>query len=152
VSNSNPLLDTWEYEVEFLDGSIDVLTSNTIAEALYSQGDQEGNSYAVLSGFVDHHRRDNTAVNLDNSRIPGTNKLRRTTKGWQLLMEWKDGTSDWLPLLDLKESYLVMVAEYAVNNRIALDSYESWPYVLIIFLNIFKCMEYYEGIRNNSEL
>ena len=88
VANSNPLLDTREYEVEFLDGSIDVLSSNTIAEALYSQVDQEGNSFALLAGFVDH-RKDKTAVNLDDSRVPGTNKLRRTTKGWQLLTEWK---------------------------------------------------------------
>jgi hypothetical protein len=47
VSNANPLLDTREYEVEFPDGAIDVLTANTIAESLYSQVDQEGNSYSV---------------------------------------------------------------------------------------------------------
>jgi hypothetical protein len=33
----NPLLDTREYEVEFPDGSIDVLTANAITESLYSQ-------------------------------------------------------------------------------------------------------------------
>ena len=52
VSNYNPLLNTREYEVEFLDGSIDVLSSYTIAEAKYSQVDQDGNSFAILSGFV----------------------------------------------------------------------------------------------------
>jgi hypothetical protein len=25
------------------------------------------------------------------------------TKGWKLLIEWKDGMMDWLPLKDLKE-------------------------------------------------
>jgi hypothetical protein len=131
ISNPNPLLDTREYEVEFPDGSIDVLSTNTIAENLYSQVDQEGNSYAVLAGIVDH-RKDNSAVHSDDARVPGTNKLRRTTKGWQLLTEWKDGTSDWLPLADLKESYPVQVAEYAVNNKIATEPAFAWwvPHVL----------------------
>jgi hypothetical protein len=34
-SHPNPLLDMREYEVEFLDGSIDVLTANVIAEVMY---------------------------------------------------------------------------------------------------------------------
>jgi hypothetical protein len=50
----NPLLDTRENEVKFPDGSIDVLTANAIAESLYSQGDEEGRSYLILSGIVDH--------------------------------------------------------------------------------------------------
>ncbi|MCK7497545.1 MAG: hypothetical protein MZW92_47270 [Comamonadaceae bacterium] len=37
-SNTNPLLDTREYEVEFPDGSIDVLTANTIAESFVFTG------------------------------------------------------------------------------------------------------------------
>jgi hypothetical protein len=42
-----------------------------------------------------------------------------TTKGWKLLVEWKDGSTDLLPLKDLKESYPVQVAEYAVANKMA---------------------------------
>ncbi len=130
-SNTNPLLDTREYEVEFPDGSVDVLTANTIAEALYSQVDEEGKTYAVLSGIVDH-RKDGSAVALDDSFMPGTRNRIRTTKGWQLLVEWKDGTSDWLPLADLKESYPIDVAEYAVNNKIASEPAFAWwvPHVL----------------------
>jgi hypothetical protein len=41
-SNTNPILDTREYEVEFPDGSVDVLTANTITESMYSQVDAEG--------------------------------------------------------------------------------------------------------------
>ena len=44
---------------------------------------------------------------------------RRTTKGWQLLLQWKDGSTSWTPLKDLKESNPVEVAEYAVANKIA---------------------------------
>jgi hypothetical protein len=38
-SNMKPILDTREYEVEFPDGSIDVLIANSIVECLYSQVD-----------------------------------------------------------------------------------------------------------------
>ena len=80
-SNTNPLLDTREYEVEFPDGSIGVLTVNAIAESLYSQVDDEGRSYSILSEFVDH-RSDGNAISSDDAKIPGTDRLRRTTKGW----------------------------------------------------------------------
>jgi hypothetical protein len=55
-----------------------------------------------------------------------------TTKGWKLLVEWKDGSTDWLPLKDLKESYPVQVMEYAVTNKIAEQLVFAWwvPYVL----------------------
>jgi hypothetical protein len=44
--------------------------------------------------------------------------MRRTTKGWQLLLQWKDGSNTWIPLKDLKESNPVDVAEYAVANKL----------------------------------
>jgi hypothetical protein len=55
-----------------------------------------------------------------------------TTKGWRLFVEWKDGTIDWLPLKDLKESYPVQVAEYAVANKITEQPAFAWwvPHIL----------------------
>jgi hypothetical protein len=108
LSNTNPLLDSREYDVEFPDGSVDVLTANTIAESLYSQVDQEGRSYAVLAEIVDH-RKVGTAVAMDDAMIPGTQLRRRTTRGWQLLVEWKDGSSDWLPLVDVKATFTLLL-------------------------------------------
>jgi hypothetical protein len=49
-----------------------------------------------------------------------------TTKGWKLLVEWKDGMMDWLPLKDLKESCLVQVAEYTVANKITEQPAFAW--------------------------
>jgi hypothetical protein len=44
----------------------------------------------------------------------GSNKkARKTTKGWNLCVEWKDGTTSCERLSDLKESNSVEVAEYA---------------------------------------
>ena len=48
------------------------------------------------------------------------------------MVEWKDRSSDWIPLADLKNSYPVQVAEYAVNNKIASEPAFAWwvPHVL----------------------
>jgi hypothetical protein len=42
IQNSNPLLDTREYEVEFPDGTTQSYAANVIAKNLYSQVDEEG--------------------------------------------------------------------------------------------------------------
>ena len=54
IRNSNPMLDTREYEVKFPDGSVDVLSANIVAESIYSQVDSEGNYQALLSEIMDH--------------------------------------------------------------------------------------------------
>jgi hypothetical protein len=120
-SNMNQLLGTREYEVAFPYGSIiDLLTANAFAESLYSQVDEEGRSYLILPEIIDYCK-DGNAISGDDAKIPGTNSLQPTTKGWQLLVEWKDRSFDWIPLADLKNSYPVQVTEYAANNKIALE-------------------------------
>ena len=107
---------------------MDVFTANIIAENLYSQVDAEGNSYSILEEIIDH-KSDGTAVSKDD-RHETTNQgiwcLRRTTKGWKLLVSWKDGTSSWVPLADMKEAYPVQVAEYAVANKIVEEPAFAW--------------------------
>ena len=44
---------------------------------------------------------------------------RKTTAGWNLLIGMKDGSEQWYPLKDMKESYPVQVAEYAVAKGIS---------------------------------
>jgi hypothetical protein len=60
-SHANPLLDTRQYEVEFADGATDVFTANLSAENLYSQVDEEGYSYFIISKITDH-KPDGSAV------------------------------------------------------------------------------------------
>eukprot|EP00978_Attheya_sp_CCMP212_P024525 scaffold77191_cov32-Attheya_sp.AAC.1 len=52
--------------------------------------------------------------------------MRRTTKGLKLLVKWKDGSSDWLLLADLKESDPVQTAEYAVANKLEKEPAFAW--------------------------
>ena len=126
--NANPLLDTREYEVTYPDGSTEAMMANTIAENLYAQVDKEGRSYAVLGTILDH-RTNGHAVTKDDGYITdkrGRRHQKRTTRGWDLQVEWRDGSTSWLPLKDLKESNPVEVAEYAVNNKIAEEPAFMW--------------------------
>jgi hypothetical protein len=52
-----------------------------------------------------------------------TNK--RTTRGWELLVKWKDGSTEWIPLKDLKDNP-IQLAEYAVANQNADEPAFSW--------------------------
>jgi len=49
-----------------------------------------------------------------------------TTTGWKLQVLRKDGSTDWVPLKELKASNPVEVAEYAVGNQIADEPAFKW--------------------------
>ena len=51
---------------------------------------------------------------------------KRTTRVWELLVEWKNGSTSWMKLKDLKESSLIEVAEYAVTNQIVEEPAFKW--------------------------
>jgi hypothetical protein len=58
------------------------------------------------------------------------NRVKRkhqTTQGWQLLCQWKDGSTNWVASLkDMKNSYHVQVAEYAKVNWIDDEPAFAW--------------------------
>ena len=61
-----------------------------------------------------------------------TKRQRETTKGWELLVRWKDGTTSWVPLKDMKERYPVQTCEYSILVRIHEEPAFAWwtPYVI----------------------
>ncbi|KAI2497691.1 Reverse transcriptase (RNA-dependent DNA polymerase) [Fragilaria crotonensis] len=132
-ANANPILDTRTYEVEFPHGEKTEVAANIIAQNMYSQCDSEGNQYLLLSGIVDH-RKDASAIAKSDMWITrGSNRrMRQTTKGWRLCIEWKDGTTSWERLADVKESNPIEVAEYAVAHGIDSEAAFAWwvPYTL----------------------
>jgi hypothetical protein len=54
----NPILDTSIHEVMFPDGTIQDYSANVLAEALYSQVDEEGNRWLLLKDIIDHREDD----------------------------------------------------------------------------------------------
>jgi hypothetical protein len=132
-ANANSMLDTITYEIEFPDGRSDEYTANMIAENMYAQCDIEGRQYNLMERII-YHKTDGHAVAPDDMYIKhGSNKkVRKTTKGWHLCVEWKDGTTSWERLADLKESNPVEVAEYAATKSLLDTPAFIWwaPYVL----------------------
>ena len=93
-SHTNPLFDTRAYIVEFPDGMEGEYTPNLIAENLYAQCNPDGQQFTLLSSIIDH-KRDHTAIEkIDQIFIRnGRQQKKKTTKGWSLCIEWKDGTT-----------------------------------------------------------
>ena len=54
--NTNPLLDSRLYTIEYDDGHQEDYAYNAIIEALYSQCDADGNKYYTMNGIVGHTR------------------------------------------------------------------------------------------------
>ena len=97
------------------------LADNIIAENMLSQVDSEGHHYQVLTEVTDHKRDDSDIAKADgfiNSSC-GNLHRKRTTIVWKLLVEWKEGSVDWFPLKDHRQSNPVELAEYAVTNEIS---------------------------------
>ena len=107
TANDNPLLDTREYTVEFTDGHTESLSANILAQNLFSQIDEEGNRHILLDDIIDH-RRSEHAVNKEDAFVTmsnGVKRRRQTTQGWQMLCQWRDGSTNWVALKDMKQSY-----------------------------------------------
>jgi hypothetical protein len=56
----------------------------------------------------------------------GQRRRKQTTKGWELLLKWKDGSQAWVPLKDVKEAFPMQVAEYSVQVRIQEEPAFAW--------------------------
>jgi ribosomal protein L31E len=133
-AHNNPLFDTREYEVEFTDGMHEKYQANVIAENMYAQVNDEGNEFLLLDEITDH-RSDGSAIQIADGTIRsanGSEKPKKTTRGWFLLVQWKDGSVSWEKLSDLKASNPVQVTEYAVANRLVEEPAFKWwvPHVI----------------------
>jgi hypothetical protein len=132
-ASANPILDTITYNVEFPDVRSEEYTANGIAENMYAQCGEEGNQFLMLHDYVGH-KTDGHAVDSADIYIKGGSKkqIRKTMRGWHLCVEWKDGTTSWERLADLKESSPVEVAEYATTKNLHYEPEFYWgvPHVL----------------------
>jgi hypothetical protein len=126
--HSNPFLDSRVYVVEFPDGTQKDISFNTLAEHLFSQVDEEGKQYRLFREIIGHRRNKAAIEKTDQYRTDGRGRRfkKKTTAGWDLEVEWKDGSTSWLPLKELKETNAVEVSEYAVANHIDDEPAFDW--------------------------
>ena len=134
TADQNPLLDTRMYEMEFVDGEKASLSGNYIAENLFAQVDDEGNCHVLMKEII-NYQTNGTELKQQDTFVTtkmGTKRRQETTKGWELLIEWKDGSTNWVSFKDIKESHPVEVAEFALATRISMEPVFAWwvPFVL----------------------
>ena len=132
TSNPMPILDTQLYKVEFIDSCTVEFSANAIAEHMYAQCDPDGNQYLLLDAITDHQKDSSAVLNVDwYITVNGRQHHRKTMTGWKLCVLWKDGTSTWECLADLKESYPIDVSQYVINKGIDGEPAFSWwvPYM-----------------------
>ena len=120
--------DTRVYLVKYSDGSEEQLDHNTIAQNIFAGGDSEGHKAMWLADIQAYRKSDDALEKKDGfHKSYNRNKHRiKTTKGWWLLVRWRDDSEDWLPLKDLKESHPIEVAEFALAKRIADEPAFAW--------------------------
>jgi hypothetical protein len=127
-AHTNPLFDTREYDCIFDDRTMERYTANIIAENLFSQCNSEGRSFLVLKEIIDHSK-DHSAVPMAEGFTVGFNGNKvpkKMTRGWKLLCQWKDDTTTWVPLVNLKDSNPVELAAYAIANHIDQEPAFRW--------------------------
>ena len=122
------------YEVEYQDGNKASLSDNAIAQNMFAQVDEEGNRHILFQEIVDH-RMDGKEIKQQDAFITtktGTRRRQETTQGWEIIVQCKDGSSTWIAMKDMKDSYPVQLVEYAVTWKLSQEPAFAWwvPYVL----------------------
>ena len=128
TAHDNPILDSRMYEVEYQDGHKLAMAANAIAQNLFAQVDAEGNRHVLFDEIIDH-RTDGKEVKQQDAFLTtrsGTRQCRETTIGWEILVQWKDQSTSWIALKDMKDSFPVQLAEYSLRARISQEPAFAW--------------------------
>ena len=110
------------------DGHEKELQHNLLATNMFTQADSEGRQFLLLDEILDFRKLD-LAVEKKDGYVKGHNGNRHkkiTTKGYELLTSWKDGSTDWVPLKDMKASNPLETAEFAVARQIHEEPAFAW--------------------------
>ena len=115
-------------KLNFIDGTTETLTANIIADNLLAQVYEEGHRQLLLDEIIDY-RRTNYAVHKSDTfikTITGNRQQNMTTKGWEICVLWKDGSTDWIALKDIKQYYPIELYDFAQLHGIHDEEAFVW--------------------------
>lgn len=115
--NINPMHNTRIYLAAFPDGIISEVSANTVTEAIYNDIDLDGFSETFLVDIIGHEKTD---------KIKTDPNVKYTTKGWNICLSWEDGLTSWHSLADVKNSYPILMAEYAKADNLQDEQVFKW--------------------------
>ena len=94
---------------------------------MYAQVHSEGNDTFLMDCMVGY-RYNEHAMTIQGQKIvvKGRLSLQWSTSVWFICMQWKDGSTSWEKLSDMKECYPVETAEYEVAHGIYHKPAYNW--------------------------
>ena len=112
----------------FPDSDVQQHSANIIAQSLYDSANEDGHMYQLLDEIIGHKKLKNA---LDSSKgyvvsNNGQQNRVKTTKGWEIQVQWKDGLRSYILMVDVKEFYPIELAEYAFANSIINEPAFAW--------------------------
>ena len=95
----------------------------------------------LLEGII-AHRKLNNAISPENGwyQNNGIKKRIVTTKGWEMRIKWKGGSTSWIPLKEIKASNSLEVAEYAILKGIEKEPAFAWCQTLMKGDMMISCL------------
>ena len=132
--HDEPTRDSRIYNVQFPDGHFEQYSTNVLHESLLSSVDEQGYDTGLISE-ISGYRFDSNAISKANgfTRSSNGNKIPIvTTKGCEVRVTWKDGSTTWVPMNLFKNSQPLLLAEYAKRMGIHNEPVFNWwvPHVL----------------------
>jgi len=122
----DPLNDSSIYIVQFSNGDLAEYSTNIIVENLMSQVNDDGRTANIFQGIIGHVKTDEAIAEGWITTSSGQRRKRITTAGWHLLIEWQDGSTNWVPLSLVKQSNPVEAAQYAVLHHLENEPAFHW--------------------------
>ena len=122
------------YEDEYLDVHKASLSAYNITENLFSQVNEEGNRFVVFDDIVnccvdgtENMQQDAFIISNNGGKI-----LRETTKGWEIIIQLKYGSTTWESMRNVKECNPLKLAEYSHHVQISQEPAFAWwvPHVI----------------------
>jgi hypothetical protein len=92
-------------------------SANAVIEAIYNDVNDDGYNETFLVEIIGHEQTET---------YPKLATTRYTTKGRNICLSWEDGSTSWHSLADVKNSYPILMAEYAVVNKLQHEPAFNW--------------------------
>ena len=101
---------------------------------MYEHVDSEGFTTKILDQVQRHRKKDEAIERSDGyaKDSKGRRSGKITTKGYDFLAKFRDGSESWIPLADLKEYNPLEIAEYDISNKLEKEPAFAWwvPHVI----------------------
>ena len=121
-------LDFRRHIVKMSDGMERELQHNLISTNMITQADSEGRRFLLLDEILNYRKLDSAVKKKDATHVRhnGNSHRLKTTKGYEFLVLWKDGNTDWIPLKDMYASNPLETTEFAVACQLQDKPAFAW--------------------------